>query len=671
MTEPHPTDPTERTERTGQRNGSTAVATEQPTARRFARRWPDRLRIVGRDALRTFLVQPVRSNVIRSHGGGITAATSLTIGTLAFVVASAGVVFGPTLATINAAGGRAGAIVSSRPGDPLVVPSFFVPTLFVLLTVGCSLALFGAVLARPAIAAAAGVFVLLAAGTPAAVSWGMTPGLLSRLGLVLLLASLVAVAVMRRWRPPLPVIQLVTVLGSAGAILPAYLTVMSQARAQQGSLGGYFAYSVPDTIVGQVSLLTTPVVFLAGIAVVGFGITVTAFVRRSAVLLTRSVASVVLAVVAALLIVRSVYTVIAINDRVSAHGAGVTSAAIAVTAAVIAGAAFWWRWAAGGSLDPEKGSAGGQVAMVGLLIGLTLASGVLVTLAYLVSLVLRSSEAISWLNGVVDWIGLPIVTNVWRLGLDAGVVIWATIRARRAPGPLPGWVGLVGGLDLVRKLCSVISPTWGVLRPVEMDVVVVLAIAVRAAILLARRRAPRPGEAVTAGSLMLLTALIAQGSFLSDPFAPILGFTGIGFVLFGVVWGFLTSGAHASARGVSGLGRTLIMLGYAIVPTALLAWQQASHAGYLTAAVAGGTGSSGQAYLGDPLLLALIAGWLPIVLGRPARRRQLTQGTPPDVASGVDTAVVVDAAEAIDPAAVEPSAEPSEPESLVPVVGSP
>jgi hypothetical protein len=91
--------------------------------------------------------------------------------------------------------------------------------------------------------------------------------------------------------------------------------------------------------------------------------------------------------------------------------------------------------------------------------------------------------------------------------------------------------------------------------------------------------------------LLVLLALVQQGSFLADPFAPLLGFAGLGFVLFGVIWGFLTSGGHSSARGRAGISRSVIMLAYAVVPTALLA------------------------YLGVPLVLAMLAAWLPVALG--------------------------------------------------------
>lgn len=86
-----------------------------------------------------------------------------------------------------------------------------------------------------------------------------------------------------------------------------------------------------------------------------------------------------------------------------------------------------------------------------------------------------------------------------------------------------------------------------------------------------------------------------------------LGFAGIGLVVFDVVWGFLTSGGHGPARGRAGIGRSVIMLAYAVVPTALLAWQQAAHGGQLRQAAPGSRSGNGMAYLGDALVPAMLA----------------------------------------------------------------
>lgn len=93
------------------------------------------------------------------------------------------------------------------------------------------------------------------------------------------------------------------------------------------------------------------------------------------------------------------------------------------------------------------------------------------------------------------------------------------------------------------------------------------------------------------------------------PFAPILGFTGVGLVFFGVIWGFVTSGGHAAATGLAGLGRTTILIAYAVLTTTLVAW--GSITGSDIAGSASGTfADAGSNILGTTLLTCFLAVWL-------------------------------------------------------------
>jgi hypothetical protein len=120
-----------------------------------------------------------------------------------------------------------------------------------------------------------------------------------------------------------------------------------------------------------------------------------------------------------------------------------------------------------------------------------------------------------------------------------------------------------------------------------------------------------------------LTALVAQGSFLDDPFRPLLGFTGAGLVFFGLVWGFLTAGAHSSVTGLPGLGRSLVMLSYAVLTTTLIAWGDAT-GGAIADAASDSIALLGKTLLGTALLVSLLAVWVPILFGyaEPAVREE-------------------------------------------------
>lgn len=583
-----------------------------------------RIGILATDAWRTFIVRPVRANIIRSQGGGITTAIWLTLGVAAFAVAAAGVLLGPRIAAV--AGATGGTLLSSEPGNPLVVPSFFVPTFFFLLFVCCSLALFGAVLARPLVAAAAVVFVIVAAGMPAVVGFSAQSAD-TWVSPIVLAAVVVAVPILRWRRPPLPVLQVLALLVAALAVLPPYLSLTSAVRTGYGDLAGNLQYAIPDTVLRKLQGLITPIVFLSGSAGIGFAIVLTAYLRRGVHLLGRSNIVGLVAVAGGLLALGVVVSLSAQVAEIRSVGAWRTLGALTTIALVLAVAVPWWRWAAGGSRHPESGSERAQIPVVALLIGVYLVISVLVSMVVSIAASAHWSGTTRWAFSVVDWIGRPAVSTGWRLLVAVVLLGWALLRRiRSGPSPVAGWVALVGAFDLVGWAWSRVSPSGPPLDARTVAAATFAALLVGAVVALLRRTLPGPDQLATCGALVALLMLLQQRTFVTDPFAVVLGFAGVGFVLFGIVWGFLTSGGHAKGRGLSGLGRSTIMLAYATVPTALLAWQQAAHGGQLTQATGGSIATDGAAYLGTPLMLALVASWLPVALGLRAPRPALTRG---------------------------------------------
>lgn len=73
---------------------------------------------------------------------------------------------------------------------------------------------------------------------------------------------------------------------------------------------------------------------------------------------------------------------------------------------------------------------------------------------------------------------------------------------------------------------------------------------------------------------LLLTALFQERDFVSDPLGALLGFTGIAFVLFGYVWGFLTSGSYANkgSRRFPRASRILLFLASTLFGVTVLAY---------------------------------------------------------------------------------------------------
>jgi hypothetical protein len=118
----------------------------------------------------------------------------------------------------------------------------------------------------------------------------------------------------------------------------------------------------------------------------------------------------------------------------------------------------------------------------------------------------------------------------------------------------------------------------------------------------------------------LIAAMVRQRAFVSDPLGPVLGFAGVGFVVFGLVWGFLTAGswANESSPAFPRASRVYLYLGYSLFGVTLLVYFTGSHqvatAQFLTSTQSG----NGFDLLGMPLMWALTAIVLAgAVAGRP------------------------------------------------------
>ena len=578
-----------------------------------------RLKVVGRDLVRTFVVRPVRANVVRSHGGGLTAWVGVGLGVVAYVVVNVGVVGSSRWSAVTTRG-RAGAVLgSSGIGAPLLVPSAFVPLLGAVMVIGTFLGLFGAVLARPATAALALGFVVATCASPAATAFDRThPATV--LPSVALLAALTGVLVMRRWRPPLPVVQVIAAVSAVVVIVPAFLLRWRSAAGAGGTLGWSLVISDADGITAGLAILVAPLVFLAGVGTVSFGVTVTEFLRRGVLTLSRGRWWVIVALFTALLAWRLFELV---RQAVALPAAAWPGFAVDIGAALvlIGAASWWWRWSTHGSVDPAGGAAGATIPLMLGVLGLVLFTAVLSEVATVAATYAGSAASVTWADRVVRLAGGWAGTTLVPLLVGVVALAWAVRRTRREPGPDAGWVGIVGGLVLIRVL-------WGLMLPPSISspgrisfahATTLLALAGAVAMAIRAARGHRPGVfgLVEAGMVLTLTGLVAQNDFLSSPFAPFLGFTGIGFVLFGVVWGFLTSGGHSKATGLPGLGRTLIMLGYALLSTGLLVWGTVSGSPVINDNIGGTSSSFGRSYLGDALFLAFVAAWLPRVWAAP------------------------------------------------------
>jgi hypothetical protein len=140
--------------------------------------------------------------------------------------------------------------------------------------------------------------------------------------------------------------------------------------------------------------------------------------------------------------------------------------------------------------------------------------------------------------------------------------------------------------------------------------------------------------------LVLLSALLSHFDLIANPLAPLLGFAGIGFVVFGLVWGFMTGGGwtNGGSARFPRSSRVYLYLGYSLLSIALLNWFSVTHdVSELSSMQA--AGQNGVTLLGYPLLFALFA----LVLAGAITNRPV--GKPPLEAEEPDPAAEPDRAD--------------------------
>ncbi len=182
------------------------------------------------------------------------------------------------------------------------------------------------------------------------------------------------------------------------------------------------------------------------------------------------------------------------------------------------------------------------------------------------------------------------------------ISVWHASRGRRGVAELCGVIGIVLLVDLSTSRGAILAGIRFV--PSEVDrtgLIVTLGLG-------AYWVATRTLSALRAERLVLLlilTALLNQRTFITDPIGRLIGFTGIGFVLFGFVWTFLTTGVGANGDSAAYPRDSRLLLFYAqsLFGVVLLACAAVSRNSVLTGSSAG-FAAIGDEVLGVPLLLA-------------------------------------------------------------------
>ncbi|MFP5254535.1 MAG: hypothetical protein ACLGI8_01665 [Acidimicrobiia bacterium] len=561
-----------------------------------------------RSALRDFVVAAVDDGRLRTRG--------LPTGVRVAVLTAVGLAIGLFVSILAADAWRSTDLVPlTGSGSPLrgtLVPAALVPVTFALLAFAAALCVSGVLRAAPlATAGVVGVYLVVGSFVH-----GLTVGddLLHTLaGWALVAVAVLAVAV-RRF-PLRPTLELVVVLGLVGLTFADAHRLLVSADAASGT---GFLPSQTSLLLADVLFLSTPLVVVAALGVLDFGVTAARWGLRF-VDLHLGPRTVVAAVVA-LGVWRVRDLALEISGQVGDHGwaeelRGLTGS-VAVAAALVALAAGIRRLAGAGLAqeDPQETVRASAAVALPLTLWLVAASLVLAVLFLVVQGVvprLPTDQIVPTQERLVDLmepIGELGASAWWDALRAAGAAAAGAWAARRGRIPVAAFLG---GVAIVLLHASLTGPgralegwAW-TLRGVDLIAIATLVLlVVRWSV--GGRLSERRAE--WALYLLLLTALLREGDFVADPFAPFLAFAGGAFVLFGLVWGLATGLAWAN-DGTPGLPRATraqLLMGYQLLSIAILHWYLVTHdldnLEVLTEVHPG----TGTALLGQPLVLVLL-----------------------------------------------------------------
>lgn len=276
----------------------------------------------------------------------------------------------------------------------------------------------------------------------------------------------------------------------------------------------------------------------------------------------------------------------------------------------------WWLLArVGPATGVEDGEADAEgvveeaeryaVPLVLAFIGVQLVGDALVLLAQAIPMtpVTAVLQAIAvGLSGLLN----TFVTTPWHLAVNAAALVLAVRMARRGRRSLALWLGIFGTMHLWFEATHPGRPLaalgWRGSEPEDFWWTVLLA---GAALAWAVRGRLTRERAVALLGLVTMTWLLRQTDILDDPYSPLFfGYSGVGFLAFGILWDVLTAGSWAN-RGTQGLpraSRVLMYVGYVLLTVAVVNWALTSHDLSTVGQFTGDTAMVGLERFGKPIL---------------------------------------------------------------------
>ncbi len=404
------------------------------------------------------------------------------------------------------------------------------------------------------------------------------------------------------------------------------LVAAPMALMQAGELASWRATAIPILFSSLESelltfrLLVTPLLLL-------IGIDVTNFVRRVAGWTIDVVRANLPAWVAAILLgtalIWRVATVIGqLQARIAASSLGATGLeyAGALMMPVLTGLVLWAVVVANRARTPEPApldetalvDAVARIALplIVIYLGAQLASFVLLTLAGALPVTTIAQPLIA----LADMLSNQL-SDSWRLLVyAAALALGVRLTLRRFPSagaaPTALYLGIFGAtgvwlhLTLPDSLLGAL--VWHGTEPVVFWWTIIVAVV---AIIRLVRRQMDAGNVLRLLFATMVGFLMQQTIFVESRFSPLLGFAGVGFVAFGIVWDAITGAGwvNTGSAGLPRAGRVFLYVGYTILAVTILNWALAAHDLGAIATLTGGAADTGYNTFGKPLLYAVAA----------------------------------------------------------------
>jgi len=404
------------------------------------------------------------------------------------------------------------------------------------------------------------------------------------------------------------------------------LVAAPMALAQSGELASWRATAIPilfsniESELLTFRLLVTPLLLL-------IGIDISNFVRRVSgwtidVMHANLPAWVTAVVLAAALIWRCAATIGQLQARIGA--ASLTSVALEYAGALmmpaLTGLVLWAVIAANRARTPEPAPLD-ETALVDAVVRIALPLIVIYLGAQLASFVLLTIAGALPITSIAP----PLIaladlfsnqlSDSWRLLVYAAALALAVrLILRRFPSagmaPVALYLGIFGATGVWIYLtlpASILGAlVWRGAEPVVFWWMMFIAIVTIVRLV---RRQLDAGRVLRLLFATMIIFLMQQTGFIESRFSPILGFAGISFVAFGIVWDALTGAGWVNADSVNlpRVGRVFLYVGYTILAVTVLNWALAAHDLGAVATLTGGAADTGYATFGKPLLYAVAA----------------------------------------------------------------